>query len=91
MCSRCVLSSSDSSACLLDSFQRELKEQLQALQDSERGHTEALHLLKRQLAETKVTGSGPCLAGAGGGGVGGTAALPTVEAGRPMAAVWTWA
>lgn len=35
-------------------FQRELKEQLQALQDSEREHTEALQLLKRQLAETKV-------------------------------------
>ncbi|KAM7324281.1 hypothetical protein ACRRTK_016586 [Alexandromys fortis] len=34
-------------------FQRELKEQLQALQDSEREHTEALQLLKRQLAETK--------------------------------------
>lgn len=36
-------------------FQRELKEQLQALQDSEREHTEALQLLKRQLAETKVS------------------------------------
>ncbi|XP_019396925.1 PREDICTED: E3 ubiquitin-protein ligase TRIM62 isoform X3 [Crocodylus porosus] len=36
-----------------DHDKRELKEQLQALQDSERGHTEALHLLKRQLAETK--------------------------------------
>ncbi|KYO18267.1 E3 ubiquitin-protein ligase TRIM62 isoform B [Alligator mississippiensis] len=36
-----------------EELQRELKEQLQALQDSERGHTEALHLLKRQLAETK--------------------------------------
>lgn len=36
------------------SFQRELKEQLQTLQDSERGHTEALALLKHQLAETKV-------------------------------------
>lgn len=35
-------------------LQRELKEQLQALQDSEREHTEALQLLKRQLAETKV-------------------------------------
>ncbi|KAF1472281.1 E3 ubiquitin-protein ligase TRIM62, partial [Megadyptes antipodes antipodes] len=33
--------------------QRELKEQLQGLQESERGHTEALHLLRRQLAETK--------------------------------------
>lgn len=36
-------------------FQRELKEQLQALQASEREHTEALQLLKRQLAETKVS------------------------------------
>ncbi|KAL8198214.1 UNVERIFIED_CONTAM: E3 ubiquitin-protein ligase trim62 [Gekko kuhli] len=36
-----------------DELQRELKEQLQTLQDSERGHTEALALLKRQLAETK--------------------------------------
>ncbi|XP_073172566.1 E3 ubiquitin-protein ligase TRIM62 isoform X1 [Lepidochelys kempii] len=36
-----------------EELQRELKEQLQALQDSECGHTEALHLLKRQLAETK--------------------------------------
>lgn len=35
-------------------LQRELKEQLQGLQESERGHTEALHLLKRQLADTKV-------------------------------------
>lgn len=34
--------------------QRELKEQLQGLQESERGHTEALQLLKKQLAETKV-------------------------------------
>lgn len=45
-------------------FQRELKEQLQALQDSEREHTEALQLLKRQLAETKVSparrGGGAC-------------------------------
>lgn len=39
----------------LVSSQRELKEQLQALQDSEREHTEALQLLKRQLAETKVS------------------------------------
>lgn len=39
-------------------FQRELKEQLQALQDSEREHTEALQLLKRQLAETKVSLAG---------------------------------
>uniref|UniRef100_A0A1D5RHY0 E3 ubiquitin-protein ligase TRIM62 n=39 Tax=Boreoeutheria TaxID=1437010 RepID=A0A1D5RHY0_MACMU len=36
-----------------EELQRELKEQLQALQDSEREHTEALQLLKRQLAETK--------------------------------------
>nr|XP_033777368.1 E3 ubiquitin-protein ligase TRIM62 isoform X2 [Geotrypetes seraphini] len=36
-----------------EELQRELKEQLQALQDSESGHTEALHLLKHQLAETK--------------------------------------
>lgn len=35
-------------------LQRELKEQLQGLQESERGHTEALHLLRRQLADTKV-------------------------------------
>ncbi|NXD18110.1 TRI62 ligase, partial [Nothocercus nigrocapillus] len=34
-------------------LQRELREQLQSLQESERGHTEALHLLKRQLADTK--------------------------------------
>lgn len=50
-------------------FQRELKEQLQALQDSEREHTEALQLLKRQLAETKVSLT-PCGSGAGSGGVG---------------------
>ncbi|XP_053137380.1 E3 ubiquitin-protein ligase TRIM62 [Hemicordylus capensis] len=36
-----------------EELQRELKEQLQTLQDSERGHTEALALLKRQLADTK--------------------------------------
>lgn len=36
-------------------LQREMKEQLMALQDSERGHTEALQLLQRQLTETKVT------------------------------------
>ncbi|KAM3824090.1 E3 ubiquitin-protein ligase TRIM62 [Vipera latastei] len=36
-----------------EEMQRELKEQLQTLQDSERGHTEALALLKHQLAETK--------------------------------------
>lgn len=29
-----------------------------ALQDSERGHTEALQLLQRQLTETKVTPAG---------------------------------
>lgn len=45
-------------------FQRELKEQLQALQDSAREHTEALQLLKRQLAETKVSPA-PCGGGAG--------------------------
>lgn len=50
-------------------FQRELKEQLQALQDSEREHTEALQLLKRQLAETKVSPA-PCGSGAGSGEVG---------------------
>lgn len=50
-------------------FQRELKEQLQALQDSEREHTEALQLLKRQLAETKVSLT-PCGSGAGSGEVG---------------------
>ncbi|KAK1799633.1 hypothetical protein P4O66_006094 [Electrophorus voltai] len=32
---------------------REMKDQLTALQDSERGHTEALQLLQRQLTETK--------------------------------------
>ncbi|XP_073089697.1 E3 ubiquitin-protein ligase TRIM62 isoform X4 [Manis javanica] len=36
-----------------DGKMRELKEQLQALQDSEREHSEALQLLNRQLAETK--------------------------------------
>lgn len=50
-------------------FQRELKEQLQALQDSEREHTEALQLLKRQLAETKVS-LAPCGSGVGSGEVG---------------------
>lgn len=34
--------------------QREMKEQLAILQDSEKGHTEALQLLQRQLTETKV-------------------------------------
>lgn len=50
-------------------FQRELKEQLQALQDSEREHTEALQLLKRQLAETKVSlaWSRRMVGGSGGG------------------------
>uniref|UniRef100_H9GJ13 Uncharacterized protein n=1 Tax=Anolis carolinensis TaxID=28377 RepID=H9GJ13_ANOCA len=43
---------------LFSSFQRELKEQLQTLQDSERGHTEALARLKRQLAETKSSAKG---------------------------------
>ncbi|XP_051768611.1 E3 ubiquitin-protein ligase TRIM62-like isoform X3 [Ctenopharyngodon idella] len=32
---------------------REMKEQLATLQDSEKGHTEALQLLQRQLTETK--------------------------------------
>ncbi|KAK7915870.1 hypothetical protein WMY93_011631 [Mugilogobius chulae] len=32
---------------------REMKEQLASLQDSEKGHTEALQLLQRQLTETK--------------------------------------
>ncbi|XP_042334439.1 E3 ubiquitin-protein ligase TRIM62 [Sceloporus undulatus] len=41
-----------------EEIQRELKEQLQTLQDSERGHTEALALLKRQLAETKSSAKG---------------------------------
>lgn len=50
-------------------FQRELKEQLQALQDSEREHTDALQLLKRQLAETKVSPAG-CGCGAGNAEVG---------------------
>lgn len=50
-------------------FQRELKEQLQALQDSEREHTEALQLLKRQLAETKVSPAS-CGSGVGSGEVG---------------------
>ncbi|XP_043919183.1 E3 ubiquitin-protein ligase TRIM62 [Protopterus annectens] len=36
-----------------EEIQRELKEQLNALQESEREHTEALQLLKRQLSETK--------------------------------------
>lgn len=34
--------------------QREMKEQLATLQDSEKGHTEALQLLQRQLTESKV-------------------------------------
>uniref|UniRef100_A0A3B3DZZ3 Tripartite motif containing 62, tandem duplicate 2 n=1 Tax=Oryzias melastigma TaxID=30732 RepID=A0A3B3DZZ3_ORYME len=36
-----------------EEIQREMKEQLATLQDSERGHTEALKLLQRQLTETK--------------------------------------
>lgn len=32
-----------------------MKEQLATLQDSEKGHTEALQLLQRQLTETKVS------------------------------------
>ena len=42
------------SLCALFVLQREMKEQLATLQDSERGHTEALQLLQRQLTETKV-------------------------------------
>ncbi|XP_060615162.2 E3 ubiquitin-protein ligase TRIM62 [Anolis sagrei] len=41
-----------------EELQRELKEQLQTLQDSERGHTEALARLNRQLAETKSSAKG---------------------------------
>ncbi|XP_043977846.1 E3 ubiquitin-protein ligase TRIM62 [Gambusia affinis] len=36
-----------------EEIQREMKEQLASLQDSEKGHSEALHLLRRQLTETK--------------------------------------
>ncbi|KAJ8260026.1 hypothetical protein GJAV_G00176250 [Gymnothorax javanicus] len=36
-----------------EEIQREMKEQLANLQDSEAGHTEALQLLQRQLTETK--------------------------------------
>ncbi|KAJ8388977.1 hypothetical protein AAFF_G00125380 [Aldrovandia affinis] len=36
-----------------EEIQREMKEQLATLQDSEVGHTEALKLLQRQLTETK--------------------------------------
>uniref|UniRef100_A0A8D3C6Y5 Tripartite motif containing 62, tandem duplicate 1 n=1 Tax=Scophthalmus maximus TaxID=52904 RepID=A0A8D3C6Y5_SCOMX len=36
-----------------EEIQREMKEQLATLQDSEKGHTEALQLLQRQLTETK--------------------------------------
>ncbi|TWW61958.1 E3 ubiquitin-protein ligase TRIM62 [Takifugu flavidus] len=39
-------------SALFDSS-REMKEQLAILQDSEKGHTEALQLLQRQLTETK--------------------------------------
>ncbi|KAG9482673.1 hypothetical protein GDO78_011367 [Eleutherodactylus coqui] len=41
-----------------EELQRELKEQLQALQESAHGHAEALQLLKRQLAETKSSAKG---------------------------------
>lgn len=41
-------------ATCVDVPQREMKEQLAVLQDSEKGHTEALQLLQRQLTETKV-------------------------------------
>ncbi|XP_038872535.1 E3 ubiquitin-protein ligase TRIM62 [Salvelinus namaycush] len=37
---------------------REMKEQLATLQDSEKGHTEALQLLQRQLTETKSSAKG---------------------------------
>lgn len=40
--------------CTVVFLQREMKEQLATLQDSEKGHTEALQLLQRQLTETKV-------------------------------------
>ena len=40
--------------CAVVFLQREMKEQLVTLQDSEKGHTEALQLLQRQLTETKV-------------------------------------
>lgn len=40
--------------CAVVFLQREMKEQLATLQDSEKGHTEALQLLQRQLTETKV-------------------------------------
>ncbi|XP_007895951.1 E3 ubiquitin-protein ligase TRIM62 [Callorhinchus milii] len=36
-----------------EEIQRELKEQFEGLQESECGHKEALHLLRRQLSETK--------------------------------------
>ncbi|XP_067826716.1 E3 ubiquitin-protein ligase TRIM62 isoform X1 [Heptranchias perlo] len=36
-----------------EEIQRELKDQYEALQDSEHGHKKALQLLKRQLSETK--------------------------------------
>nr|XP_046167869.1 E3 ubiquitin-protein ligase TRIM62-like isoform X3 [Oncorhynchus gorbuscha] len=39
-------------------LQREMKEQLATLQDSEKGHTEALQLLQRQLTETKSSAKG---------------------------------
>ncbi|KAI2659005.1 E3 ubiquitin-protein ligase TRIM62 [Labeo rohita] len=40
--------------CAVVFLQREMKEQLATLQDSEKGHTEALQLLQRQLTETKT-------------------------------------
>ncbi len=40
--------------CAVVFLQREMKEQLATLHDSEKGHTEALLLLQRQLTETKV-------------------------------------
>ncbi len=46
--------------CAVVFLQREMKEQLATLQDSEKGHTEALQLLQRQLTETKVH-SYPCM------------------------------
>ncbi|KAK6321676.1 hypothetical protein J4Q44_G00086520 [Coregonus suidteri] len=41
-----------------EEIQREMKEQLATLQDSEKGHTEALQLLQRQLTETKSSAKG---------------------------------
>ncbi|KAG8569594.1 hypothetical protein GDO81_014471 [Engystomops pustulosus] len=53
-----ILSAQRSSFPCKDHDKRELKEQLQALQESAKGHTEALQLLKRQLAETKSSAKG---------------------------------